>query len=259
MNEQDFKYYSTFFDCEAKEFGMNEAIVIQKIRMWLSHAKANKTNFNDGKYWVYNTMDAWVKIFPWWGINTIRRTLLRLESLGLIVTGNYNKALYDRTKWYSLSDSLFEHTNLGSCICPKQQNPFAQNGKMDLPNVGNTIPLQSSLQSTLGINTNTPISPFRGGEIEADFEEWYKAYPRHLGRGQAYKAYKAARKKADKAKLLAGANKTRRMVELGKDVKFIKHPASWLNAESWLDDTSTISKPVSCGVYDGWKQGGHNV
>lgn len=69
---------------------------------------------------------------------------------------------------------------------------------------------------------------------ERDFEVWYAAYPRHVGKGAARKAYRAARKKADAETLLAGAGKA--SVEFaGRQSQFIPHPASWLNGERWAD------------------------
>ncbi|MEJ8767694.1 hypothetical protein WKU33_17875 [Oceanobacillus sp. HCA-5259] len=83
----------------AKIIGLNEAIVLQQIHFWL----AKKKNYEDGRYWVYNTYGGWAKQFPFWSETTIRRILGRLEESELIVTGNYNKMGADRTKWYSIN------------------------------------------------------------------------------------------------------------------------------------------------------------
>ena len=82
----------------AVEFGLNEAIVLQQIHYWL----AKKGNFEDGRYWVYNTYEGWAKQFPFWSVSTIRRILGKLEDSGVIISGNYNKMGADRTKWYSI-------------------------------------------------------------------------------------------------------------------------------------------------------------
>jgi len=82
----------------AKKIGLNEAIILQQIHFWIN----KKKNYRDGNYWVYNTYNGWSKQFPFWSVSTIRRSLKNLEKMGLIVTANYNKDLYDKTKWYSI-------------------------------------------------------------------------------------------------------------------------------------------------------------
>lgn len=73
--------------------------------------------------------------------------------------------------------------------------------------------------------------------LDADFSEWYSTYPVHKGRGQAFKAYRLARKKASAEVLLAGAK--RYAADPKRDDKFTKHAATWLNSECWLDETQS--------------------
>jgi hypothetical protein len=75
------------------------------------------------------------------------------------------------------------------------------------------------------------------GWPEDGFERWYPLYPRKKDRGTAEKAFDKARARGliDFEELLAA---TSRYVEFTKDreSKFIKHPAAWLNADSYLDE-----------------------
>jgi hypothetical protein len=80
-------------------------------------------------------------------------------------------------------------------------------------------------------------APKRATEVE-EFVDWYSGYPRKIGKGQALKAFKAARKKTDLATLKAGLARYAAEVA-GKDQGFIAHPATWLNGERWLDDPGT--------------------
>lgn len=77
----------------------------------------------------------------------------------------------------------------------------------------------------------------KDASAEANFVEWYLAYPKHVGRGQAEKAYRHALKKADPPVLLEAAQKFA-AASVGKEPRFIPHPATWLNGERWLDDLS---------------------
>ncbi len=69
-----------------------------------------------------------------------------------------------------------------------------------------------------------------------EFEEFYAAYPRHVGRKAAEKAWlKAIKDGADASAILAGAKRyadERR----GQDPRFTKYPASWLNGGHWEDE-----------------------
>ncbi len=72
--------------------------------------------------------------------------------------------------------------------------------------------------------------------IADEFEVWYDAYPRHVARGTAVKAYRAARRKTDAATLLAGCQRYADLQRRrGTKPEHIAHPATWLNGERWLD------------------------
>jgi hypothetical protein len=67
------------------------------------------------------------------------------------------------------------------------------------------------------------------------FEEFYEAFPRRIGKGQALKAYRMAMHKTDASTLLNGA-KGYAKARQGEDKQFTKHPATWLNGMCWLDE-----------------------
>lgn len=83
--------------------GLNESIILQQIHYWLKHKEKSGQDYIDGHYWVYNTYEQWQEQFPFWSIMTIRRTMTKLENKGLLIAGNYNKAGFDKTKWYTIN------------------------------------------------------------------------------------------------------------------------------------------------------------
>ena len=87
---------------DAKRYGVDAAIILNNFKFWLDHNKANKTHINDGYVWTYNSARAFSELFPYWSANKIQKLLKKLESDGVIITGNFNKAGYDKTKWYTL-------------------------------------------------------------------------------------------------------------------------------------------------------------
>lgn len=84
----------------AKEVGLNEAIFVQQLHYW-TNGKSGK--LKDGKRWVYNTYKDWEENFPFWSNATIRRTIASCEKQNIIIVGNYNRAGFDKTKWYAVN------------------------------------------------------------------------------------------------------------------------------------------------------------
>lgn len=117
----------------ALAIGLNEAIILQQIHYWLLKSK----NEHENKPWMYNSIVAWNEQFPFLSANTIRRTLNNLKKTGLIRVGNYNKAKYDRTLWYTIDyPKLVEFCSHHSIIV----NPILHENPMDVPTVGKPIP-----------------------------------------------------------------------------------------------------------------------
>ncbi|PKE17795.1 DnaD domain protein [Macrococcoides caseolyticum] len=82
----------------ASHIGLNEAIILQQMHYWLS--KSNHKH--DGRMWIYNTVKGWAEQFPFWSESTIKRAINNLTKKELVLIGNYNKAKFDKTLWYSI-------------------------------------------------------------------------------------------------------------------------------------------------------------
>lgn len=92
-----------YFDSKvAKLVGTDCAIILHNIQHWVNYHKANKTHFYDNQYWMYNSKKAFQEQFDWLTESQIKTCLSKLEKNGFVVCGNYNKAGFDRTKWYSI-------------------------------------------------------------------------------------------------------------------------------------------------------------
>lgn len=98
-----------------------------------------------------------------------------------------------------------------------------------------TLPLAIIEPSRAVTRANARRSPSSVG-LET-FPEWYAQFPRKVSRGNAEKAYAKIIKsgEATPAELLAGAMRYAAAVA-GTEPRYIKHPASWLNAKGWLDE-----------------------
>ena len=91
----------------------------------------------------------------------------------------------------------------------------------------------------------------RADDLEVEFTQWWSIVPRKKAKGDARKAFKAARKLASLDELTEGMIRSRRRWEAeGRDASKIPYPATWLRAESWADeddDWSTPARPAAQG------------
>lgn len=171
----------------AVRVGLKEAIVLQQFHYWLQRSGNNR----DGYKWVYNSYDEWHKQFPFFSKVTLRRTINSLEKQGYLVSGNYNKAGFDKTKWYRIDYQRMnkacdqnDHTRCSNCSHAGDQNEQT-----------NTNRLPETTTETTKENSAAVAAP---SSIEADFEEIWSAYPSKKGKKQAFNHYKAWRKKSAK-------------------------------------------------------------
>lgn len=95
----------------ATKIGLHESIILQQIHYWLLNHEKQEINYFDGHYWVYNSYTEWNKQFPFWNLRTLKTLFSHLESLGVVLTGNYNKLSLDRTKWYTIDYSVLDKLN----------------------------------------------------------------------------------------------------------------------------------------------------
>jgi|APSaa5957512535_1039671.scaffolds.fasta_scaffold72512_2 hypothetical protein len=75
----------------------------------------------------------------------------------------------------------------------------------------------------------------RGDHAPEGFDEFWEVYPRKQAKGSALKAYANAVKRAAPDEVLAGCRRYAR-AKANEEKKFIAHPATWLNADRWLDE-----------------------
>lgn len=74
--------------------------------------------------------------------------------------------------------------------------------------------------------------------VESEFGDFYAAYPRHVGKDAARRAFeKAVKTGTPAADIVEGARRyAAATAAAGTETRFIAHPATWLNAGRWSDD-----------------------
>lgn len=134
----------------AKLYGVDEAIIIENLAFWITKNKANNKNYNDGFYWTYNSETAFTKLFPYWSRRQIQRILKSLEDKKIIKVGNYNKAKFDKTKWYTIINTTV--LDIYEISYKSQKSTNDPNGSIDITKSFNGM--TENVQPIPDINTN---------------------------------------------------------------------------------------------------------
>lgn len=88
----------------ASKFGVEAAILIHHFQHWVRINQVAKRNIKDGRCWTYQSRKSIQEHFPYWTFDEVRRLCEKLVNLGVLVTGNYNKSVIDKTLWYAFAD-----------------------------------------------------------------------------------------------------------------------------------------------------------
>lgn len=117
------------FDAEiANEYGVEIAIMFDMFCFWISKNEANNYNFQDGKYWTFNTYEGLHKMFPYWNVQKIKRILNKMVELDLLVKGNYNENPWNHTTWYAFGEVGEKLKSALSIDWSKVTNRTVENG-----------------------------------------------------------------------------------------------------------------------------------
>jgi uncharacterized protein YdaU (DUF1376 family) len=110
----------------------------------------------------------------------------------------------------------------------------------------NALPTQSesnATHNTLPITQDTQHKEKQPTALSVRFDEFWKAYPKKIGKDAAKKAFEKRKPDAVMlAQMVNAVNFQKRSVAWQKDGgQFIPNPATWLNQGRWQDEVSTFS------------------
>ena len=238
-------------------------ILLSQIVYWHLPGRGGETKLTvdrNGHSWMACKRD------DWWGQCRITpkqfdRSVELLEQNGLVVTGlfkfNGSPTKHLRLEMGKFLDVLTQvlDTTSGKSILTKGQNP-------NVPKVN--IHIDQRLKSYCCTKTTTettpestvpgglfsePLEPVKPNGVKAngkafsgyteDFEAFWAAYPRRVGKGKAFESWKAAGPPKIESLLpvLEAYKKTSQWIKDGG--QFIPHPTTWLNQRRFDDDPST--------------------
>lgn len=191
----------------AKEYGIEESILIHNLYYWIKHNVVNKKHFHDERYWTYNTADAFAQLFPYMNSSKIYRVLKSLEDKNIIIKGNYNEDKHDRTNWYSfandalaiLKENGYEIDGFSSSFqndemhFSKMENGICENAKcynIDIDNIPNINTNDKHKEEDINISS-------KKNDYKAIIDCWNECNGKRLGKvTKVTQRRKAAIKKA---------------------------------------------------------------
>jgi hypothetical protein len=147
----------------AKQFSIEEAILIHHFQHWITVNHGMNQGFREGLTWTYQTLD-WMKAhFPYWSVDQIRRIIVKLEKKKVLRKGNFNEKSFDHTVWYALEDQSFLNYKIDMAESPNRYGGIA-------------IPIPDTKENT-HIKENTKVlENSRTKEISPEIESFKKKY-----------------------------------------------------------------------------------
>lgn len=231
----------------ATKYGVHSAIILDNLNYWITKNQANEQHFYDGHYWTYNSKKAFAELFPYMTERQIDYALKKLIDDGIIITGKYNTNKYNQTLWYAITN--FGYSILQNCEM-EQTNLSNQNDKIVECNTNNK---QEDIKQQIITTNNNKENPYtekpftenpstanvsnKNVQIEQEFEEVWKLYPRKEDKKKAFMAYKTARKKASFDEIKKGVETYSNHIKTSNtDKRYIKLGATYFNGECWANN-----------------------
>ena len=161
------------------------------------------------------------------GKDQIRTAIAELEECGYL------------TRQQSREDGRFAETvwrTSDPSDLPSSENPTSEN-----PTTKNTNPKEQQIKN----NERTH------GDSPEDFDLFWEAYPKKVDKGAALRAFKRAIKRADSKAVIQGARGYAEDPNL-PEKRYIKNPATWLNAEAWENPPLPERKKTDSKALEEW-------
>jgi len=105
------------------------AILVHHFQYWINLNKKLKRNFKEGRTWTYQSRAEIAAHFPYWNPDKVRRYTDKLQELGILKMGNFNKKAMDKTIWYAFENEEMFTIGKFATSSGKNANPCGENAK----------------------------------------------------------------------------------------------------------------------------------
>lgn len=253
----------------ATRIGLNEAIVLQQVNYWINDKEQGV--IHSGRRWVFNSYESWVKQFPFWSADTVKRAFTSLVKQGCLDVEQLNKSQHDRTNYYTINQDCellkdakqVPSSNGASCPDRQAQDALMDEGKNARSLMVTTTKTTTEIKNTLGASADAaPPTGVSGSdhpsgknagkptvtrqEYSPEFEQSWQAYPKRAGgnpKATAYKHWKA--RIADGAmadELLAGVQRYAAFIRAtGKEgTEYVKQAATFFGPDRHFEESWSL-------------------
>jgi DNA-binding PadR family transcriptional regulator len=148
------------------------------------------------------------------------------------------------------------------CTPPRKNLHGGHEENFTPPHEENFTHNNTSINNTNNNTKNKKNNSSNSPQIESEFEQLWKIYPRKMGKKKAFDSFKKARKvkKIPYETIENGLYRYIRYLEQQEtDESFIMHGSTWFNQEKWQDEyitTGINKKPKNAMEYFRMKHGG---
>ena len=119
----------------------------------------------------------------------------------------------------------------------KNQKVFLRESKTKLTTATATVTSTEPPIVPQGGQEELPIPAVEPNGYTEDFKAFWDCYPRKVGKGKAFKAWRQAKGRPTVDELVSAVNLHRDTEQWKRDGgQFIPHPSTWLNERRWEDD-----------------------
>ena len=172
----------------AKIYGIEEAIIIDNLFFWIIKNEANGKNFFEGRYWTFNSVKSYNKLFIYMTESKIYRILNKLVSKDIIIKDNFNDSAFDRKGWYAFSDN-------GKSILENHDYHFSKIENGDNQNENTIADSKQQIVNEDTIKEDTIVSKKDCNDetlVNKQVDELYDMYPtkcpkRNVSLGKSFK------------------------------------------------------------------------
>lgn len=88
----------------ARDYGIEEAIMIHHFQYWIEHNRMLKKNFIKGRTWMYQSQKEIAAHFCYLNEEKVFYAIKKLVDKGVLITGNFHKNRFTKTLWYAFKN-----------------------------------------------------------------------------------------------------------------------------------------------------------
>jgi len=173
----------------------------------------------------------------------LRRLLPMLREAGWVETERVRP--YDPTLRYRVLNPQSRSVESPASVSADSTPPDAESAITEDADSATTLSSKNVENKSKNTDTRQPTLALvvSGQPTTAEwFDQWWRHYPRKVGKRAAAKAFAAAAKRAPVEDICRGLG-AQLPTLAAMDPRYVKHPTTWLNQDCWEDDVAVLNPP----------------